>query len=474
MPTPAVQVAPAVRRGERSARDVVAGALVIAAAQQERLNVNVLIDEERALARAEQIDTQVAAGGDPGPLAGVPVALKDIVDHAGRTTTCGSSFYRSEPSRSATVVERLEAAGAVIITRTGLHEWAYGFSSENPWFGPVRNPLDPTLSPGGSSGGSAAAVAAGQVTIAVGTDTGGSVRVPAALCGVFGLKVTHGRVPLTGVFPLAASLDTVGPIAGSVADLALAYTVMAGHDPADPWSVDRPVVRPGAPRPDLRALRVGIPVEWLDRAPVTDEVAEAFAATVARLQALGASVVEIRDEGLAPPGMIQQLAAGEAGAVHRAWWGEGKPYGPEVGGRIERAVAVTLDEYVAAQAWRAGVRQRAAAAFAGCDVIATPATGATRKPIGVDTIDTPDGTQHYRSVLSWFTGLVNSMGCPALVGPTAGSAAPPPPALQLVAPWWEEHRLLELAATLESEGVLGRPPEPDGGGTLPGATPGRT
>ncbi len=125
------------------------------------------------------------------------------------------------------MVARLEEAGAVIISRTGLHEFAYGFTSENHWFGPVRNPLDPTLSTGGSSGGSAAAVAGGQVPIAIGTDTGGSIRVPAAMCGVFGLKVTHGRTPLTGVFPLAASLDTVGPLAGNAADLALAYSVLA-------------------------------------------------------------------------------------------------------------------------------------------------------------------------------------------------------------------------------------------------------
>ncbi len=450
------RIAAEVRRGERSARDTVAGSLTLVEAQQERLNTATLVDGDRALERAEAIDRAVETGTDPGPLAGVPIALKDLVDHAGRPTTCGSSFRREVPERSATVVERLEAAGAVIVSRTGLHEFAYGFSSENDWFGPVRNPLDASLSPGGSSGGSAAAVGGGQVPVAIGTDTGGSVRVPAALCGVFGLKVTHGRIPLTGVFPLAPSLDTVGPIAGSVPDLALAYSVLAGHDPADPWSRPEPVFAWNGPRPDLRGLRVAVPVQWVDAAPVTEEVADAFAAAMGRLQALGATVEELDDPMLAPWGMILELSAGEAASVHRRWWSEGREYGPEVASRLERAMQVTLDEYVAAQAWRSHVRSRTAAAFERVDLVATPATGATRKPIGADTIETVDGEHHYRPVLSVFSALVNTMGCPAVVGPLSTGAIPPP-ALQLTAPWWKEHQLLEIAGTLEREGVFRRP-----------------
>jgi len=183
-----------------------------------------------------------------GALAGVPIALKDLIDHAGRPNTAGSSYPAITPDASAPAVARLEAADAVIIGRTGLHEYAFGFSSENHWFGPVRNPWDLDLSPGGSSGGSAAAVAAGLAAGALGTDTGGSVRVPAALCGVVGLKVTHGRVPLRGVFPLGPSIDTVGPIGRSVVDIARLYETIAGFDPGDPWSAPRPVVPP-APRP---------------------------------------------------------------------------------------------------------------------------------------------------------------------------------------------------------------------------------
>jgi len=448
----ATSIASEVRRGTRTARDTVAGAITLTRAQQDRLNVVTHIDET-ALSRAEQIDADVARGRDPGPLAGVPIAVKDIIDQSGVATTCGSSFFRQVAATSATVIERLEQAGAVIISRTGLHEFAYGFNSENHWFGPVRNPLDPELSPGGSSGGSAAAVAGGQVPIAIGTDTGGSVRVPAALCGIFGLKVTHGRIPLTGVFPLAASLDTVGPLATNVADLAVAYEVMAGYDPGDPWSVDRPVVAAGTGPPDLNGLRIGIPVPWVDDAPITDGVAAAFADAMARIQGLGASVEQVEDPEFAPPGMIQELSAAEAATVHREWWNEDREYGPEVKARLAAAMEVTLDQYVAAQRWRSRLKQRTAEAFKRFDLIATPTVGATRKVIGVDTVATLRGEVSHRAAIAVFTALVNHMGCPALALPLPSEDSPPP-SLQVIGPWWSEHRLLGMAMTLERHGVV--------------------
>ena len=192
-------------------------------ASRQDLNTFTSIDPEAALTRALR---SRASSGTIGALAGVPVGIKDLIDHEGRVTTAGSAFYRHEADRSSPVVSRLEAAGAVVIGRTGLHEFAFGFSSENPHFGPVRNPWDPDTSPGGSSGGSAAAVAAGITPVAIGTDTGGSVRVPAALCGCFGLKVTHGRIPLDGVFPLATTVDTVGPLADSIGAL---DSLVPGH-----------------------------------------------------------------------------------------------------------------------------------------------------------------------------------------------------------------------------------------------------
>lgn len=442
------------RKGERTVRDTVHGALITIEAQQERLNTSTLIDSERALARADELDDSGLAKG--GSLAGVPIAIKDLIDHQGRPTTCGSSFYELIPEQSATIVQRLESAGAVVVSRTNLHEFAYGFSSENPWFGPVRNPLNEANSAGGSSGGSAAAVAAGQVPIAIGTDTGGSVRVPAALCGIYGLKVTHGRVPLSGVFPLAASLDTVGPLAATVDDLSLAYQVLAGYDSDDAWSVRRPVTAPGGARPDLNGVRIAVPVPWIDDAPISEEVAKAFADTVTRLSALGADVETVTDHVLSLPGHLAPLSGAEAAFVHRAWIDAGKPYGDDVHDRLKEAMQVTSDEYVAAHAWREKVRRHFEDVFASHDLMITPATGVTSKQIGVDTVATIGGDVFYRTALSYFSALVNVAGNPAIVGPLALDGSPPP-SLQIIAPHWSEHRLLDVAATLVAHGVMRDP-----------------
>lgn len=450
----AATIASEVTKGDRSARDTVAGAITAAKAQQDRLNVCTYIDEERALERAEELDSIVESGRSPGPLAGVPIALKDLIDHAGRITTCGSGFYREEPEKTAEVVRRLEDAGAVIVSRTVLHEFAYGFSSENDWTGPVRNPLDPKLSCGGSSGGSAAAVAAEQVPIGIGTDTGGSVRVPAAMCGIFGLKVTHGRIPTSGVFPLAPSIDTVGPLARTVGDLTLAYAAMAGYHRDDPWSSPVPFVSPSSTRPDLRGIRIGIPVPWVD-SPVSEDVAVAFADAIAAIRDLGAEVEEFREEAVGSHHEIVTLSGAEIAAIHRPWVEAGKPYGAEVADRLDAALTVTVDDYMRATEWRALARQRTMAAFGTFDFLATPTVGTTRKVIGEDTVETTEGPLPYRPVLSCFTALVNHLGCAAIAGPLPGGS--PPPSLQLIGAPWSEHRLLELARLLEREGVFQLP-----------------
>ena len=264
----------------------------------------------------------MAAGADlpSGALAGVPVGIKDLIDHEGRVTTAGSAFYRHEADRSSPVVSRLEAAGAVVIGRTGLHEFAFGFSSENPHFGPVRNPWDPDTSPGGSSGGSAAAVAAGITPVAIGTDTGGSVRVPAALCGCFGLKVTHGRIPLDGVFPLATSVDTVGPLADSIEAIDSSYRVMSG-DTAD--------------EPRRETLRFGVPEPWVSAAPMDSEVAGAFEETVRALEGMGHRVTDIEMPGVLPAPELIDAIAGEVADVHRQFREDGLPYGEDVAKRVD-------------------------------------------------------------------------------------------------------------------------------------------
>jgi len=435
----------AVGAGERSAREVV-GAALEAARAREALNAFTLVDAEAAMGRAAAIDEAVASGIDPGPLAGVPVALKDLIDHEGRVTTCGSSFYRNLADRSATVVARLEAAGAVIVGRTGLHEFAYGFSSENDWWGPVRNPWDSANSPGGSSGGSAAAVAAGIVPLGIGTDTGGSVRVPAALCGCVGLKVTHGRVPLTGVFPLAASLDTVGPLTRSVADAGAAYAVLAGPDAEDPWSASRPVEVPDRPRA-LAGLRVGIPRRWVAR-PLHPAIAVGYAAVLDGLAGDGANLVELGEPRFDPSGLPGAVYA-EVATVHRLWFEEDQErYGRSIRDRLAQSMLHSGDDVARAHTWRQTLRLAFERAFTEVDVLITPTVAAPTKLIGAGTVDSGDGPEPYRAALSWFSTLVNQAGLPALALPVAGPGTPPP-SVQVIAPWWGEALLLGVGRAMD-------------------------
>jgi len=291
-PGSASQIARAVRSGRRSAVDVVDEHLTRIAEREPGLHAfnTVLADEARAA--AIRVDGVVAAGGDPGPLAGVPVAVKDNLCTRGIPTTCSSRMLEHwVPPYDATVVSRLIASGAVVVGKTNLDEFAMGSSTENSAFGPTRNPHDPTRVPGGSSGGSAAAVAAGFAPLALGSDTGGSIRQPAALCGVVGAKPTYGMVSRYGLIAFASSLDQVGPLAATVGDAALLLGVIAGHDPADSTSISDPVV-------DLRTavdegvdgLRVGVVTELAEGADA--DVAARLDEAVKALEAAGAKVDE--------------------------------------------------------------------------------------------------------------------------------------------------------------------------------------
>src|SRR6185295_10237783 len=239
----AAEIAQAVQRGEVSARAVAAGALARIGKRNRLLNAFTAVMNERALAKASAIDEARAAGRPLGPLAGVPFAVKNLFDVAGLKTLAGSKINRrNKPAtRDATLVTRLEAAGAVLVGALNMGEYAYDFTGENLHDGPSRNPHDVTRMTGGSSGGSGGAVAGGLVPLSLGSDTNGSIRVPASLCGIFGLKPTYGRLSRAHTFPFVASLDHLGPLARSVRDLALAYDAMQGHDSDDPISLEDPV-----------------------------------------------------------------------------------------------------------------------------------------------------------------------------------------------------------------------------------------
>jgi aspartyl-tRNA(Asn)/glutamyl-tRNA(Gln) amidotransferase subunit A len=453
-----VATAAAVRNRQRSALDVAEKHLAAAEDAQDTLNAFTLIDADGARRAAADIDRRIAARQPVGRLAGVPIAIKDLIDQAGLPTTNGGGIEPLIPAASATCVARLQAADAVLIGRTGLHEWAFGFSSENHFFGPVRNPWDRDLSPGGSSGGSGAAVAAGLSAAALGTDTGGSIRVPAALCGVVGLKVTHGRVPLTGVTPLAESVDTVGPIGRSVADVAAVYAVIAGDDPADPWCRPRRVITPGA-EANLAHLRVGVPHPWVDLA-TADAVRTAFDAGLAALDAAGATIVHLDLPDLTFPGAVNEAMYPEVASVHRErFLTNPDAYGPEVRRRLEEVVEFQLDDYLDGMRWRSRMRAVAARALNGVEVLATPTVGLARKVIGDDRVTIDDRPVSYRPAMAQFTALVNHLGLPALALPLPGSSVPPA-SIQLIGAAWSEHHLLEIGSAMETAGIatVSRPP----------------
>jgi aspartyl-tRNA(Asn)/glutamyl-tRNA(Gln) amidotransferase subunit A len=434
-----------------------------------RLNAYLAVTGDLALLQAKQADTRIARG-DAGPLTGIPMALKDVLSTESVPTTCGSRILEGYvPQYSATVVCRLLDAGCVCLGKTNMDEFAMGSSNENSAFGPVRNPWDESRVPGGSSGGSAAAVAAGLATFALGTDTGGSIRQPAALTGVVGFKPTYGRVSRFGLVAFASSLDQIGPLTRSVRDAALVLEAVAGRDPSDSTSIDAPVERyTGGLTRDIRDMRLGVPVEYFGEG-LDPEVRAAVEAALELFREMGASVEEVSlprtDAALstyyiiAPAEAMANLARFDGVRYGLSCPGEdiwelfGKTREAGFGAEVKRRILLGTyalsagyhDEYyLKAQKVRTLVRDDFAAAFERVDALVAPTTPTVAFPIG-SKVDNP--LEMYLSDV--YTVPINIAGITGISIP-AGFSQGLPIGLQIIGPALGEQAILRLADAFQA------------------------
>ncbi len=482
VPSTAAEIAWNVRNGVSPAAEVVERHLGAIDAREGDVHAFNLVLADEARERAAQLDEDQALGKDLGPLAGVPVALKDNMCTRGIPTTCSSKILDGwRPPYDATVVTRLEDAGAVVIGKTNLDEFAMGSSTENSAFGPTRNPLDTTRVPGGSSGGSAAAVAAGFAPVSLGSDTGGSIRQPAALCGVVGVKPTYGAVSRLGLIAFGSSLDQIGPFATTVADAALVTEVISGHDPGDSTSIQQP------PLDLVRTLDFGVAGLRVGR--ITDLPEGADPDVVARvdeafdaLRAAGAEVVDVRVPAftygltayylVAPAEASSNLArfdgvrfglrteAPDTNSMYMATRTDG--FGAEVKRRIMLGTYALSAGYYDAYYGRAlKVRRRIAddfaAAYEHCDVMVLPSSPSVAFEFGSKTAD-----PYAMYLCDTYTIPSNLSGDPGMSVPFGTGADGLPVGVQILAPALQEARMFQVAAQLERY-IQGQTPDVTGG-----------
>ncbi len=410
------------------------------------LNAFITVTAESALAEARAAEAEIARGQWRGPLHGIPIGLKDLIDTAGVRTTSGSKLHATRvPGEDAEVVRRLRNAGAVILGKNNLHEFAYGGSSLISHFGEVHNPWDRGRIVGGSSGGSAAAVVAGMGYAAIGTDTAGSIREPAALCGCVGLKATYGRVPGRGVIPLSLSLDHVGPLARSVADVAIVLQAITGFDAADITTAEVPVADylSGMKESPAR-LRVGVPRDYFfDDLDV--EVASAMKHALDAIRTIAAEVKEVRLD--VPTDRTLQKA--ESYANHAQSVAQNPElYDPETVRRIRSGENVSVVEYIEQRRELEAARRRIRSIFSDVDVLVTPTTPMPAPAIA-ELKASPDALRPAELKLLRNTRPFNVWGLPAISVPCGFTQSGLPIGLQIAAPPWREDMVLQLAYAYE-------------------------
>ncbi len=413
----------------------------------DKVNAYVLLTEEAALAEAKTAEAEIAKSGYRGPLHGIPIGQKDLIQTKGvSATACSKVLADNVPTEDATVAARWRAAGAIMLGKLNTHEFAYGPTNDSSSFGPARNPWDTSCFSGGSSGGSGAAVALGMAAGATGTDTGGSIRIPSACCGITGLKPTYGRGPRTGIFPLCWTMDHPGPMARSAEDCALLAQPMYGRDPRDAATADRPV--PDylqSAKAGIKGLRVGVPSNYFFTA-ATEEVERAVREAIKVLEDLGVQVeeVDIPDiEHAATAALLIYLAEGTA--YHDDWLNEKSAlFTDQVRTFLEVGNYVLAKDYLNAQRYRTHLGNQVARLFERVDVLATPTL-----PIPAQTIGQPTMTVRGKEV-SVFGSLIhntepfNLTGLPTLAAPCGFSAKGMPISLQITGRPFEEGRVLAV------------------------------
>lgn len=459
----ASQLGPLLQKREVSPAELLDSVLARVDRLEPRLNCYVTLLREEARAAARVAEEEISRGAYRGPMHGIPVALKDIFDVAGVKTTASSRILADNVAPAdSTVARKLKEAGAIIVGKTNLHEFAFGVTTNNPHYGPTHNPWDTSRVPGGSSGGSGAAVAASLCTAATGTDTGGSIRIPASLCGIVGLKPTFGRVSKAGVTVLSWTLDHTGPMTKSVEDAAIFLSAIAGHDPADPTTVDLPVpdYRDGVGR-GPRGLRLGVPREFFYDL-LDEEVEAAVSAAIDHFASLGIAVREVSLPRISyTTAAFPPIIHAEAASFHETWLlSRPQDYGRDVRSRLEVGLTVLATHYVNAQRARAVMMADFEAALQEVDALVTPTMPTVAAPIGDETVVLRGEARDLRPVYNRLTSPINLVGLPALSLPCGFNSQGLPIGLQLVGRAFAEATLITLGHAYEAttEWHLRQPP----------------
>ncbi|WP_159006680.1 amidase [Bradyrhizobium sp. S69] len=445
-------VAKAIADKTVSSHEVTRSCLHRIAQWQPRLNAFMALEAEQALKAADEADAALAKGNARGVLHGVPLAHKDMYYEAGKVVTCGSKIRRDfVATTTSTALQRIKDAGTIRLGTLHMAEFAYGPTGHNAHYGPVHNPWNVDHITGGSSSGSGSAVAARLTFAALGSDTGGSVRMPAHFCGVTGLKTTVGRVSRAGAMPLSQSLDTVGPLAQSAEDCALLMGLMAGADPQDPTAVTLPVPDYiAATKGSLKGLRIGVPtafyVDDLDA-----EVARVLDETVATLKREGAEIVKVELPDQRQLSSASQLVlAVEAAAFHKRWMIERlEDYGAQVRMRLENGLAVPAVTYLEAMRWRGPALSAHNAAVAGIDAVIAPVSPIPAPTIAESDVGGGPGAEALIQRLTRFTRPVNYLGVPSLSIPSGFTRSGLPVGMQLIGRSFDEATLLRIGAAFQ-------------------------